>query len=128
MTRTLSERWKVVIRRADVEDEQTLFVDDPVGLVDEIRALLHDIGSAYSSGAWEFARQRVQLATHTDLPAVLDQRMVAVCPLAATEEVARAVAALGKGEVLGYCLTDQRQTCAVSGVPVDTVAFISPRL
>jgi hypothetical protein len=126
--RTATDRWKIVISRADTEDEQTLFVDDPVELVDEFRALLDDIGSAYSSGAWEFARQRLQQATYSDLPAILDQRLVAVCPLAASEKAARAVAVLGKGEVLGYCRTDQSQTCALTGVPVDTVAFISPRL
>ncbi|MEU9044413.1 MULTISPECIES: hypothetical protein [unclassified Kitasatospora] len=64
----------------------------------------------------------------SDLPEVLAQRLVAVSALSVSEDAVRNVAALRRGEVLGFCRTDRSLPCVVTGKPVTTVAFVSPRM
>ncbi|MGW2539464.1 hypothetical protein ACWC5I_00950 [Kitasatospora sp. NPDC001574] len=125
--RTAGEQWKAVISRADTGEECTVHCADPLELSAELRALLADLGSAFTAGAWEFARSRLVPATASELPEVLAQRLVAVCALSVSEEAVREVAALRRGEVLGFCRTSRSQPCVVTGKPVETVAFVSPR-
>ncbi|MEU4300103.1 hypothetical protein [Kitasatospora aureofaciens] len=126
--RSAGEQWKAVLVRGDTGEECTVYCADPAVLAPELRALLADLGAAFANGAWEFARSRLVLATASDLPEVLAQRLVAVSALSVSEDAVRNVAALRRGEVLGFCRTDRSLPCVVTGKPVTTVAFVSPRM
>ncbi len=126
--RSTDDRLKIVIERADTGEELVVRLANLLDLTDELPALLSDLEDAFSTAVWNFARSRVHATGTDDLQEVLGQRLVAVCPLAANEQAARGIGALGKGEVLGYCRTDRTDPCVFSGAPVSTVAFISPRL
>lgn len=126
--RAANDRWKVVVGRGDIAEELVVYPDDPGDLADELHVLLFDIADSFEAGVSAFARSRVRATGRKELLEVLDQRLIAICSLAVGEQPVRAIAELRKGEVLGYCQSNDSQPCIVTGEPVTTVAFISPRL
>jgi hypothetical protein len=122
------EQWKTVISRNDTGEELSVLRAHPSSLLNEFLYCLEDVGTSFETSARAYAQSRVRFTPRSGLEDALEDRMVAVCPMKVSERAVRGIAALNRGEVLGFCRSERVQRCIMTGEPVDTVALISPRL
>jgi hypothetical protein len=126
--RTPDEAVRIVIRRSDTGQEAESHCQHPQALVRQLAAAIEGIGRAYRRRTGRFFRKRIQPGGASTVRDIVTARFVAVCPLTASKEAVLTVADWKKGEVLGYSKTPDPAPCILTDQPVDTVAFISPRI
>lgn len=123
------DAFKVVLTRADTHEEAVSFSKDLRTLLSFVQPLLHNLGVAYEQRVQNFFEHHCREVASADaLQETLLARYVAVCPLAAHKEVVLQIGRWHLGEVLGFTQSPESRLCVITGSPVDTVAFVSPRL
>jgi prolyl-tRNA synthetase len=123
------ESLKIVVRRSDSEEEAVLAAGAGGSELTALcRELLEEIGASWRRNVERFVAARVtEVDDAESVRQALEERLVAVCPLAAEERAVTEVDGWGPGEVLGFCRGEAQRDCVATGRAVETVALVSPR-
>ncbi|MET7737581.1 hypothetical protein ABZT02_40650 [Streptomyces sp. NPDC005402] len=126
--RTVNERTRAVVVRADTREEAVLLTDDLAPLAELLPTAVKEVGVGYLARTRGFVRGQCQPVDKGTIREVLTERAVAVAPLSATREAVEAVASWGLGEVLSLRRAEEPSPCVITGEPTYTVAYVSPRM